>query len=61
MIIPLLITFKGLDKKINVAVHTFYLDTLEAEAGGSLPVSSRLVWSIELVPGQSGLHRETLS
>ena len=32
---------------------------LEAEAGGSL--SSRPAWSIELVPGQPGLHRETLS
>ena len=32
---------------------------LEAEAGGSL--SSRPAWSIELVPGQPGLHRETLA
>ena len=32
--------------------------TLEAEAGKSL--RSRTAWSIEQVPGQPGLHRETL-
>ena len=39
--------------------HTFNLSTWEAEAGGFL--SSRLAWSTECVPGQPGLHRETLS
>ena len=33
--------------------------TLEAEAGGSL--SSRPAWSTEQIPGQLGLHSETLS
>jgi hypothetical protein len=39
--------------------HTFNPSTQEAEAGGFL--SSRLAWSTEWVPGQPGLHRETLS
>jgi hypothetical protein len=42
-----------------VVVHTFNPSTREAEAGGFL--SSRPAWSTELVPGQPGLHRETLS
>jgi hypothetical protein len=42
-----------------VVAHAFNPSTCEAEAGGSL--SSRPVWSTELVPGQPGLHRETLS
>jgi hypothetical protein len=42
-----------------VAAHTFNPSTREAEAGGFL--SSRPAWSTEWVPGQSGLHRETLS
>jgi len=33
--------------------------TWEAETGGFL--SSRPAWSTECVPGQPGLHRETLS
>jgi hypothetical protein len=39
--------------------HTFKPSTLEAEAGGSL--SPRPAWSTEWVPGQPGLHKETLS
>jgi hypothetical protein len=39
--------------------HAFNPGTWEAEAGGFL--NSRPAWSTELVPGQSGLHRETLS
>jgi hypothetical protein len=40
-------------------VHTFNPSTREAEAGGFL--SSRPAWSTKWVPGQPGLHRETLS
>jgi hypothetical protein len=40
-------------------VHAFDPSTWEAEAGGFL--SSRPAWSTEWVPGQPGLHRETLS
>jgi hypothetical protein len=39
--------------------HAFNPSTREAEAGGFL--SSRPAWSTEWVPGQPGLHRETLS
>jgi hypothetical protein len=39
--------------------HTFNPSTLEAEAGGFL--SLRPACSTEWVPGQPGLHRETLS
>jgi hypothetical protein len=39
--------------------HAFNPSTREAEAGGFL--SSRSAWSTEWVPGQPGLHRETLS
>jgi hypothetical protein len=39
--------------------HAFNPGTQEAEAGGFL--SSRPAWSTEWVPGQPGLHRETLS
>jgi hypothetical protein len=42
-----------------VVAHAFNPSTWEAEAGGFL--SSRPAWSTELVPGQPGLHRETLS
>jgi hypothetical protein len=42
-----------------VVVHAFNPSTWEAETGGFL--SSRPVWSIERVPGQPGLHGETLS
>jgi hypothetical protein len=40
-------------------VHAFNPSTWEAEAGGFL--SSRPAWSTKWVPGQPGLHRETLS
>ena len=43
----------------GVVVHAFNPSTWEAEAGGFL--SSRPAWSTKLVPGQPGLHRETLS
>jgi hypothetical protein len=43
----------------GVMVHAFNLSTWEVEAGGFL--SSRPAWSTERVPGQPGLHRETLS
>jgi hypothetical protein len=43
----------------TVVVHAFNPSTREAEAGGFL--SSRPAWSTEWVPGQQGLHRETLS
>jgi hypothetical protein len=42
-----------------VVVYAFNPSTWEAEAGGFL--SSRPAWSTEWVPGQPGLHRETLS
>jgi hypothetical protein len=44
---------------VVVVVHTFYPSTQKAEAGRFL--SSRPAWSTERVPGQPGLHRETLS
>jgi hypothetical protein len=40
-------------------MHAFNSSTWKAEAGGFL--SSRPAWSTEGVPGQPGLHRETLS
>jgi hypothetical protein len=43
----------------GVVAHAFNPSTWEAEAGGFL--SSRSAWSTELVPGQPGLYRETLS
>jgi hypothetical protein len=39
--------------------HAFNPSTREAEVGGF--VSSRPAWSTKWVPGQPGLHRETLS
>jgi hypothetical protein len=42
-----------------VVAHAFNPSTWEAEADGFL--SSRPAWSTEWVPGQPGLHRETLS
>jgi hypothetical protein len=42
-----------------VVAHAFNPSTREAEAGGFL--SLRPAWSTEWVPGQPGLHRETLS
>jgi hypothetical protein len=47
------------DLKRFIKVHAFNPSTWEAEAGGFL--SSRPAWSTEWVPGQPGLHRETLS
>jgi hypothetical protein len=42
-----------------VVAHAFNSSTWEAKADGFL--SSRPAWSREWVPGQPGLHRETLS
>jgi hypothetical protein len=42
-----------------MVAHAFNSSTREAEAGGFL--SSRPAWSTKWVPGQPGLHRETLS
>jgi hypothetical protein len=42
-----------------VVAHAFNPSTWEAEAGKFL--SSRPAWSTKRVPGQSGLHRETMS
>jgi hypothetical protein len=46
-------------KEPGVVTHAFNPSTREAEAGGFL--SSRPAWSTDRVPGQPGLHRETLS
>ena len=46
-------------KNTNILDGQFNPGTWKAEAGGFL--SPRPAWSIELVPGQPGLHRETLS
>jgi hypothetical protein len=43
----------------GVVAHAFNPSTQEAEAGGFL--SSKPAWSTKCVPGQPGLHRETLS
>jgi len=43
----------------EVMAHAFDPSTWEAEAGEFL--SSRPAWSTKWVPGQPGLHRETLS
>jgi hypothetical protein len=43
----------------GVLVHIFNPSTQESEAGGTL--SSKPAWFTEQVPGQPGLHRETLS
>jgi hypothetical protein len=40
----------------GVVAHDFNPSTQEAEAGGFLSSA----WSTEYVPGQPGLHRETL-
>jgi hypothetical protein len=45
--------------KPGMVVNAFNPSTWEAKAGGFL--SSRPAWSTEWVPGQLGLHRETLS
>lgn len=44
--------------KPDVLAHYFNPTTWEAEAGGSL--SSRSYWSTEWIPGQLGLHRDSL-
>ena len=46
-------------KSQAVAVHGFNPSTWEAEADRFLSLS--LGWSTEWVPGQPGLHKETLS
>jgi hypothetical protein len=46
-------------ENLMVVMHAFNPSTGEAEAGGFL--SSRAAWSTKWVPGQPGLHRETLS
>jgi hypothetical protein len=56
--------FKILEEEISilarrVVAHAFNPSTWKAEAGGFL--SLRPAWSTEWVPGQPGLHRETLS
>jgi len=43
----------------GLVAHAFNPSTREAEASGFL--SSRPAWSTKWVPGQPGLHRETLS
>jgi hypothetical protein len=50
---------QGFSGLVGVVAHAFNPSTREAEAGGFL--SSRPAWSTEWVPGQPGLHRETLS
>jgi hypothetical protein len=50
---------KDYEQRWALVAHTFNPSTQEAEAGGFL--SSRPAWSTEWVPGQPGLHRETLS
>jgi hypothetical protein len=44
---------------LGMVVHAFNPSTREAGAGRFL--SPRPAWSTERVPGQPGLHRETLS
>lgn len=41
-----------------VLAHAFNSSTREAKAGRSL--SSKPAWSIEQVPGQTGLHRDSV-
>jgi hypothetical protein len=52
-------TIKSIDYSWAVVAHAFNPSTWEAEAGRFL--SSRSAWSTKWVPGQLGLHRETLS
>jgi hypothetical protein len=46
---------------LGVVAHSFNPSTREAEAEAGGFLSSRPAWSTEWVPGQPGLHRETLS
>jgi hypothetical protein len=48
-----------LTRQVTLEAHAFNPSTPEAEAGESL--SSRPAWSTDRVPGQPGLHKETLS
>jgi hypothetical protein len=50
---------KEREREPGVVGHAFNPSTREAEAGGFL--SSRPAWPTKRVPGQPGLHRETLS
>jgi hypothetical protein len=45
--------------ELGVVSDAFNPSTRETEAGGFL--SLRLAWSTKRVPGQPGIHRETLS
>jgi hypothetical protein len=51
--------FKNVQTGCAVVAHAFNPSTREAKAGGFL--SLRPAWSTKWVPGQPGLHRETLS
>jgi hypothetical protein len=60
----LFLLMPGIELRINIirhagVSHTFNPRTWEAEAGRFL--SSRPAWSTEGVPGEPGLHKETLS
>jgi len=52
---------KSWTKGQAVVSHAFNPSTREAEAEAGGFLSSRPAWSTEWVPGQLGLHRETLS
>jgi hypothetical protein len=47
--------------KSGVVAHTFSPSTWEAEIEAGRFLSSRSAWSTKWVPGQPGLHRETLT
>jgi hypothetical protein len=57
--LTLVLSSINLEKHLGMVAHAFNPSTREAEAGGIL--SSRPACSIEWVPGQPGLYRETLS
>jgi hypothetical protein len=54
-------TFKSYKNKPGVVVHALNPSTWEAEAEAGGFLSSRAAWSTKWVPGQPGIHRETLS